>query len=359
MQPGVSIIILNWNGIKDTIVCLESVYKLDYPNFEVIVVDNGSTDNSVKLIRNSFPKVSLIENIVNLGYAGGNNVGMRYAIDAGAKYVWLLNNDTVVAPDSLSELIRAAKQSDRCGLLSPVIYYYDEPQKIQFNGSFLDWVRKRVVQSDLPEPGSGSSGQDLSKQVADDMEEMLSSGKVTGSDAVLWGTALLIKREAIMSIGYLNEKYFSYHEDIEYSVRAINCGFTNVVVSASKIFHKEASSSGGKDSPFYCYFMTRNIYYFWRDNLSGLDKIFYLRNYLSDSISRAGSLKKKKKHESVNACMDGIWSALRGVTGPWNKNIKMPSFIKRILLAYPFFWVYLLRGEYRKILVRSVNYYDK
>ena len=359
MEPKVSIIILNWNGVKDTLECLESVYKLDYPNFEVIVVDNGSTDNSVHLIRSAFPKVSMIENNENLGYVGGNNVGMRYAINTCAQFVWLLNNDTVVAPDSLSELIHAAGQTDRCGLLSPVIYYYDDPKKVQFCGTILDWERKRFIQMCHPEFVSGSQTiprLEIPKRVwddrKDDREAVILDENATLSDILLWGTALLINRDAIMAIGYLNEKYFSYHEDIEYSVRAINSGFTNVVVSKSKVYHKEASSSGGKKSPLYCYFMTRNVYYFWRDNLSGLDKIFYLRNYLSDSISWAGSLKMKGKSESVNACLDGIWSALRGVTGPWDKNIRMPFFIKGILLAYPFFWVYLLRGEFRKIFMK-------
>lgn len=327
MEPRVSIIILNWNGIKDTLECLQSVYDLDYSNYEVIVVDNGSTDNSVQVIRSSFPKVMMIENKENLGYAGGNNVGMRYAMDTDSKFFWLLNNDTVVAPDSLSELILAANKSTGCGLLSPVIYFYGEPEKVQFCGSILDWRKKGFI------------------HVSDVMSlKNIASAK----DLVLWGTALLISRKVVMAVGFLNEKYFSYHEDIEYSVRALNNGFTNMVVSTAKVYHKEARSSGGRDSPLHCYFMTRNIYYFWMDNLKGLDKMFYLRQYIADSISLAGSLKKKKRQDSVNACMDGIWSALRSIKGPWDKNIRMPSFIKRILLAHPFFWVFLLRGEFRK-----------
>lgn len=101
--PKVYIIILNWNGLKDTLECLESVFKLDYLNFEVIVVDNGSTDDSVNVILKTYPQVRLIENRENLGYTGGNNIGMRYAIERDADYIWLLNNDTIVEEDTLGE----------------------------------------------------------------------------------------------------------------------------------------------------------------------------------------------------------------------------------------------------------------
>lgn len=334
MEPKVAIIILNWNGVKDTLECIESVFKLNYSNFEIIVVDNGSTDSSVRMIRDIFPNVKLIENKENLGYTGGNNIGMHYAIEHESQYVWLLNNDTIVASDSLSEMIRVAGQFPGCGLLSPVIYYYDEPEKIQFCGTILDLMKHKFIElTDL-----------MPKQ------ETL-SGRVI----MLWGTALLIRCEAIMRIGFLNEKYSSYHEDMEYSLRSVHAGFTNLVVSTSRVYHKEASSSGGKESPLHCYYMTRNIHYFWRDHLRGWDQIRHLRYYLADSINWAGKLKKKNKTESADACLDGMWSALRGVTGPWDKNVKMPSLIRRFLLAYPFFLVHLFRGDFRGIRVKEIH----
>lgn len=109
--PKVFIIILNWNGLEDTLECLESVFKLDYPNFEVIVGDNGSTDESVAIIRKTYPQVIMIENKENLGYTGGNNIAMHYAMDHLADYVWLLNKDAVVEKDTLSKLVRSAETS--------------------------------------------------------------------------------------------------------------------------------------------------------------------------------------------------------------------------------------------------------
>src|SRR5690242_13465997 len=107
-QPLISVVVLNWNGKIDTLECLESLARVDYPNFEVIVVDNGSADDSVAAIRQQFPDVMVLETGANLGYAGGNNVGIRKALEDQASYVLLLNNDTVVHPQLLTSLVEAA-----------------------------------------------------------------------------------------------------------------------------------------------------------------------------------------------------------------------------------------------------------
>src|SRR5690349_2452680 len=107
-MPRIAVLVLNWNGRDDTLQCLESLSKVDYPNFDVIVVDNGSIDDSVQAIRASFPSLLLIENGANLGYAEGNNAGMRVALERGADFILLLNNDTVVDGDLLKELAAAA-----------------------------------------------------------------------------------------------------------------------------------------------------------------------------------------------------------------------------------------------------------
>lgn len=328
MNPTIFIIILNWNGLKDTLECLESVYKLDYPDYKVLVVDNGSTDESVKVIREVYPEVTLIENKENLGYSGGNNIGMRYALENKAEYVWLLNNDAVVEPDSLSKLISAAEGSTEIGLASPCIYYYDEPDKIQFCGSIIDWKKKKFLH--LKDQG-------------------LSKCNMGMRDMVLWGTALLIKRNVIESIGFLNEEYFSYHEDHEYSTRAIKNGYINIVVMPSKVYHKEVSSSGGRDSPLHCYYWTRNIYFFWTENMTLLKKLLYIRKYISNSIYLAGKLIEEQRFASADARLDGMWSALHGITGPWENKIEMPRILKRIISACPFFWSYFLRGDFVRI----------
>jgi len=115
--PKVEIIILNWNRFRDTAECLESVFRIRYPNFSVVVVDNGSEDDSAAQVENTFDRVTLIRNRENLGYAEGNNVGIRHALENGADYVWLLNNDTVVDREALAALVDLAERDRGIGIL--------------------------------------------------------------------------------------------------------------------------------------------------------------------------------------------------------------------------------------------------
>ena len=118
--PRVTIIVLNWNGRDDTLACLSSLSELDYPSYEIVVVDNGSGDDSVEAIRASFPRVTLVETGENLGYVGGNNLGLEYARAAKADYALLLNNDTEVAPDFVHMLVDAAQAGPDIGIAGPV-----------------------------------------------------------------------------------------------------------------------------------------------------------------------------------------------------------------------------------------------
>jgi len=130
MTPLVFIIVLNWNGKDDTLECLGSLQQLDYPNFETVVVDNGSTDGSEDVIRSAFPSVNFIQTGRNLGYAGGNNVGIKHALSHGADYVWLLNNDTTVDPNALTALVETAQADPKIAVVGSKIFYYDQPDVI-------------------------------------------------------------------------------------------------------------------------------------------------------------------------------------------------------------------------------------
>lgn len=327
-QPKVYISILNWNGLEDTLECLESVFKMDYPHFEVIVVDNGSTDDSVEVIEKTYPQLTLIENKENLGFTGGNNIAMHYAMDHSADYVWLLNNDTIVEPDTLSKLVTEADKSPDIGLVSPVIYYYDEPEKIQFHGSYVDWKNFRFrTAKDLQSWHQINIGQTIS----------------------LWGTALLVKRAVIENIGYLNSKYFAYHEDGEYCIRATKSGYMNVVEPNVKVYHKDSRSTGNSRSPMQVFLRVRNIYFLWMSNLRGLDRFAYLRKFMAETIAYSALLREKNLNESADACFDGAWCALQGKGGTWNRNINMPIILKKIFSWHPYFWANLLKGNFSSI----------
>src|ERR1700691_2125480 len=130
-NPAVSCVVLNWNGWRDTIECLDALRESTYPHLTVIVVDNGSSDDSVARIRFAHPDILVLESEKNLGFAGGNNIGIRYALAHRADYVWLLNNDTKPAPDALSTLVAKLLTDQGIGAVASICYYADAPSTVE------------------------------------------------------------------------------------------------------------------------------------------------------------------------------------------------------------------------------------
>src|SRR3989338_7606720 len=189
-HPKIAIVILNWNGKTDTKECLNSLKNITYPNYEIILVDNGSVDGSVEMLEKEHPEIMLIKNKENLGFTGGNNVGIKKALEHNADYVLLLNNDTIVEPDFLGTMVGVAEQDASIGIIGPKIYYYSLPYVIWSAGgkyiSFLGKARTNGInQTDGPE-------YNVQKKVS-------------------WvtGCAMMIKREVFEKIGLLKEQYFS------------------------------------------------------------------------------------------------------------------------------------------------------
>src|SRR5260370_23149874 len=136
----VDVLLLNWNGWRDTVECLRSLEKLSYPDFSVVVIDNGSTDDSVAQIRGAFPAVTIVEAGKNLGFAGGCNLGITYALRGGAEYVWLLNNDTKVDACALRAMIETAEADPRIGAVGSAIYSMAEPERLQaWGGGYVNF----------------------------------------------------------------------------------------------------------------------------------------------------------------------------------------------------------------------------
>lgn len=336
--PQVLIIILNWNGLQDTLECIASVYKMDYPNFEVVVVDNGSTDDSVEVLLKTYPYVILIENKENLGYTGGNNVGMRYAIKHGADYMWLLNNDTIVEPDTLSKIVATAGSHKEIGLVSPVIYYYDKPDKIQFCGSYVDYNNFCI-----PHAENIESWHEMN------MGQIIS----------LWGTALLIKSNVVKKIGCLNSKYFAYQEDCEYCIRAAKGGYTSVLEPWARVYHKDSRSTGNRRAPFQVFLRIRNMYFLWMDSLKGLRKLKYFGRFIASTISYVSELRCENLIEAADVSLDGAWTAIRGIGGPLDKRLKMPHWLKKVFYFlsswHPYFWVNLFKGNFLHITSEAIK----
>lgn len=249
ITPKVVLVILNWNGKDDTLECLASVFKIDYPEFEVVVVDNGSSDGSVPAIRQAFPQAHLIETGKNLGYAGGNNVGIRYALDLGAEFVFVLNNDTKIAQDALTHLVAEAKRHPEAAALGPVICYMDRPDVIWTAGDkFCDPIR--LFQQ-------SKEGESIACLQPDSYE----------TDRIM-GAALFIPKAILATVGLFDERYFLTNEESDWCCRARRLGHTCRIVPKAIVWHKVGSALGDDSSPLRLYFNTRNHLLFAESNLS-------------------------------------------------------------------------------------------
>ena len=244
-MPKVFIIILNWNGWPDTIESLSSLNSVIYDNFEVILIDNVSKEK-FQIPNSKFPNLRFTQifNDLNLGFAAGNNQGIKMALQRGADHILLLNNDTIVEPDFLNRLVEAAENNKEYGILGPVIYDYNEREKIQFAGGKINWSKTKgehLILFNAPQPPLNLRG---------------GAGELYFTDYIT-GCCLLIKREVIKKIGLLSEDYFLYYEDTDWNMRARNAGWLCGVVPSAKIYHK-ASRSAQEFSYPYIYYHSRN-----------------------------------------------------------------------------------------------------
>lgn len=248
------IIILNWNGKKDTLECLDSLGELRSMNYEsrIVVVDNGSDDGSVEVIHKDYPEVILLENKENLGFAEGNNVGIRYALENGADYVILLNNDTLVDKNLVNELLKVMESDSQTGVLSPKIYFapgfefhkdrYQENERgkvIWYAGGEMDW--QNILGSHR-----GVDGVDNGQYNHEEQTDYAT------------GCCMMVKREIFEKVGLLDKKYYLYYEDVDFCERAKRCGYKVAYVPKAIVWHKNAGSSGKPGSPVHEYYQTRN-----------------------------------------------------------------------------------------------------
>lgn len=225
-------IILNFNGKEFLLETLSSVKQIIYPNFKPIVVDNGSTDGSQAAVREHFPEIILLENEKNLGFGEGNNVGIRYALQHGAEWVLLLNNDISVAPDLLTHMMAVANTDAKIGILGPKIYYHDQPETIWFAGACINYWTGLTAHRGIRETDRGQYD------------------RVADSDYVT-GCTMLIRREALQRVGMFDPIYFpAYSEDADLCVRAARAGYRLIYVPQAKVWHKVSASSGGGTTPF-------------------------------------------------------------------------------------------------------------
>jgi hypothetical protein len=233
--PLLAAIVLNWNSPADTLQCLETLLQSAYPALHIIVVDNGSTDDSVAQIRAAHPDITLLETGANLGYGEGNNIGMRYALVQNMAYVVLLNNDAFVRPDTLQLLVAAAEADPTIATTGGKVLYASAPHRI--------WAVGRVV---LPtESDTDDGGFDAPMDVT-----------------YIAGCCMVIRCEVLKRVGLLDPEFFIYFDEYDWCVRARNLGYRARYVPEAMLFHA-VSTTIGQHSPLYYYLFTRNKLRFW------------------------------------------------------------------------------------------------
>ena len=314
-EAKIFILILNWNGKSDTVECLSSLEKINYTNYEVLIIDNASKDNSVSLISRKFPKHTILRNKKNLGFAEGNNVGIRYAIKHGADFVLLLNNDTIVDPELLQSFVKTIGEKPDAGILGAKILHYNQKEKLNHFGGMWN-------------PQSCKFEENAKNEK--DGPEYETIQKVD----YVCGCAFFLSREVIQKIGLLEAGFFLLWEETDYCARARKEGFQVYICGRSRVWHKiSASFTGGR--PHTHYYWWRNRLYWIKRNLTKQEKkkasrilrkeIFKnykysmlkgLQFYLLRRFHKEEWIKKhRNKYLLYKAACQGIWDFRRNHMG--------------------------------------------
>ena len=235
-----AVIIVSWNGLEHTLGCLESLSNMRWERLTRVVVDNGSTDGTAEAVQESFPDTIILQAGGNVGFSPGNNLGMRYALEIGADYVFILNNDTELDPDLVSMLVAEAERRPDAGALCPLIYYEDPRDLIWYAGA--EYAPQKGYQGRM----TGYRERDV--------------GQYAGVREVgaLVGCAALIPRRVLEEVGLFDDSLFIQIEDFELSLRMRRAGYRIFCVSAARMWHKVSAARGGENSPIVTYFSVRN-----------------------------------------------------------------------------------------------------
>lgn len=240
--PRVVLVILTWNRRDDTLRCVASLSRLTYPNCVPVVVDNASSDGTVAALRARYPELTILENPQNLGYAGGSNVGIRWALAHAAEYVLIINNDTEVTPDMVAELVRVAAGDPRIGVVGCRNLLMDDPTRLWGAYGVLTYG-PFVVRTAGEGEADGPAW-----RVVKDVDWVIGNG-------YLW------RRAALERVGLLDERFFAYHEDVDWCLRARAAGFRVVYAGTASIVHRgavNAAEGSPRHAPLTWYLLGRN-----------------------------------------------------------------------------------------------------
>jgi len=283
-KPYVVVITLNWNAKEHTIRCLKSILEMDYPNFDVILVDNGSTDGTVEAVRKKFPHIRVIANPQNLGYAKGFNIGLKEAYNMGAEYFLVMNNDTVIDKKALTHLVESAQNHPDVGFVTGKVYFYDRPNTLQTVGREAHPYR-------IIGPHIGAREEDKGQYDTPTYRDFI--------DDVFW----LITREAFEKTRGYDPVFFLYFEETDWCIRAKKAGFKLFYTPKAKLWHNTTKKNNAKQ----LYFLRKNevVFQYRHSELSSFI-VYTLIHILLPGPRRVLSLAKRGRFREIIAYVGGV-----------------------------------------------------
>lgn len=285
--PLVYVITLNWNRCADTVDCLQALTALTYEPKQLLLVDNGSTDETVSTVTRLFPEVTVLETRQNLGFGGGFNVGLTYALAQGADYAFIINNDAYPAVDAIEQLV-AVIAAD-VGIVAPKIYYANDPRRIWSVGGncrFLTLEKTGDARNELDDHGAWD---------------------VVMARDYFTGCALLFSRAFLTDVGLFDERFFMYYEDSDLSRRAIAGQYQLLLAPQAHVWHKVSVSSGGSDSPNERYWMARSSVLFFARHVHGIRWLVVAPYRFGSALKTSVRLLARGRRAALRA----YWSGLR------------------------------------------------
>ncbi|MGD8738154.1 MAG: glycosyltransferase family 2 protein [Anaerolineae bacterium] len=288
--PRVYAITLNWNRPDDTLACLATLTAQTYARLRMVVVDNGSTDDSVARIQAGFPQAELLINPENLGFARGANLGLRHALERGADRILLVNNDTLLDAQAVERMM--AHVQPHVGIIAPLIFYADDPQRI--------WSAGGKVHPWLLEKSGDRRGQLDDGQWPEPVER----------DFVT-GCGLLVTRRFLETVGFFDERFFMYYEDSDLCLRTKGAGFRILLVPTARMWHKVARSSGGSGSANERYWMGRSSILYFRKHARGVQWLAIGPWRLASALRTTLRLLRTGQREACSAYWRGLRDGLR------------------------------------------------
>ena len=285
-SPLVISIVLNNNHCEDTLQCLNSLYQNTYENHKIILLDNASIDGTVKAVRSLLPGVQIIELENNLGYAGNNNIGIQAAMEQGADWLFILNDDTILSQDCISNLVTVGESDPTIGIIGPMVYHHNEPDIIQSAGGRVDRYLR---------------GWHLGQNELD-------QGQYQQPYPVEWisGCGIMVRRAVIEQVGAFDQRFFLYVEEFDFCLRASKAGWHIMNVPKAKLWHKGVQRDY-QPKPSVTYYATRNhLLFLLKYHASPTTWIVNIGLFLRTLISWTIKPKWRDKREERNAMWHGL-----------------------------------------------------